>query len=73
MIRKLIKIKCELLEYVKQILVILATLNNIFDKNSEKSYKFCNVFFKFLSLFTMSHIFVMTTYFKETLELFQCC
>ena len=46
MIRKLIKIKCSLLEYVNKILLIVPTLNNIFDKNCEKSYKFCNVFFK---------------------------
>ena len=73
MIRKLIKIKCGLLEYVNKILLILATLNNIFDKNCEKSYKFCNVFFKFFSHFTLSRTFVMTTYLQKTLQLFQYC
>ena len=53
------KKKCHLLEYVNKILLISATLNNIFDKNCEKSFNFCNVFFKFLSLFTLSRSFIM--------------
>ena len=73
MIRKLINIKCSLLEYVNKILLILATFNNVFDKNCEKSYKFCNVSFKFVSLFTLSGTFVVTTYLQQTLQLFQCC
>ena len=57
MIRKLIKIKYSLLEYVKKILLILATFNNIFDKNCEKSYKFCNFFQVRFTFYTVTHFF----------------
>ena len=73
MISKLTKRKCRLLEYVNKFLLIPATLNNIFNKNCEKSFKFCNVFFKFVSLFTLSHSFIMTTFLQQKLQLFQCC
>ena len=72
MVRKLIKIKCSLLVYVNKILLILATLNNIFDKNCEKSSKFFYVFFNFLSFLTLSRSLVMITFFQGKLQLFQC-
>ena len=66
------KKKCHLLEYVNKILLISATLNNIFDKNCEKSSKFCNVFFNFVSFLTLSRSLVMTTFLQRKLQLFQC-
>ena len=71
-ISKSIKRKCRLLEYVKKILLISATLNNIFDKNCEKSSKFCNVFFNFVSFLTLSRSLVMTAFLQRKLQLFQC-
>ena len=57
MIRKLINIKCSLLEYVNKILLILATFNNVSDKNWEKSYKFCNVFQVRFTFHTVTHFY----------------
>ena len=61
-----------LLQYGNKIWLILATLNNILDKNCQKSSKFCNVFFNFLSFLTMSRSSVMTTFLQWKLQLFQC-
>ena len=71
-ISKSTKRKCRLLEYVNKILLIPGTLNNIFDKNCEKSSKFCNVFFNFVSFLTLSRSLVMTTFLQRKLQLFQC-
>ena len=73
MISKLIKRKCCLLEYVNKILLIPVTLNNVFDNNCKTYFKVCNVFFKFVSIFTLSRSFVMTTFLQQKLQLFQCC
>ena len=70
MIRKLIKIKHSLLEYVNKILLILGTFNNIFDKNCEKSYKFCNVFQVRFTFYTATHFcsdYIFTTYYSYVL------
>ena len=48
------------------------SLNNIFDRNGQKSFDFCDVFFKFVSLFTLSRRFIMTAFLQE-LQLFQWC
>ena len=45
LVRKLKRKKCRVFEYVNKTLFIPAILNNILDKNCEKSSKFCNVFF----------------------------
>ena len=71
-ISKSIKWKCRLLQYVNKILLIPATSSNIFDKNCEKSSKFCNVFFNFVSFLPLSRSLVMTTFLKGNLQLFQC-
>ena len=71
-ISKSIKRKWRLLEYVKKILLISATLNNTFDKNCQKSSKFCNVFFNFVSFLTLSRSLVMTIFLQRKLQLFQC-
>ena len=71
-ISKSVKQKCCLLQYVNKILLIPATLNNIFDQNCQKSSKFCNVFFNFVSFLTLSCSLVMTTFLKGKLQLFQC-
>ena len=71
-ISKSTKRKCRLLEYVNKILLIPGTLNNIFDKNCEKSSKFCNVFFNFVSFLILSRNLVMTTFLQRKLQLFQC-
>ena len=73
MISKLIKRKCCPLEYVNKILLIPVTLNNVFDNNCKTYFKVCNVFFKFVSIFTLSRSFVMTTFLQQKLQLFQCC
>ena len=65
--------KSHLFQYVNKILLIPPTLNNIFDKNYEKSFNFCKVFFKFASIFTLSPSFIMTTLLKQKWQLFQCC
>ena len=44
---------------MNKFLLIPATLNNIFDKNCQKSSKFCNVFFNFVSFFTLSRSLIM--------------
>ena len=62
MTRKLIKRQWRLLEYVNKILLIAATLNNIFDRNCEKYCKFCQVFFNFILIFTLWCSFVMTRF-----------
>ena len=72
MVRKIIKIKCSLLVYVNKILLVLATLNNIFDKNCEKSSKFFYVFLNFVSFLTLSRSLAMTTFLQGKLQLFQC-
>ena len=71
-ISKSVKRKCCLLQYVNKILLIPATLNNIFDQNCQKSSKFCNVFFNFVSFLTLSRSFVMITFLQGKLQLFQC-
>ena len=71
-ISKSIKRKCRLLEYVNKIMLIRAILNNIFDKNSRKSSKFCNIFFNFVSFFTLSRSLVMIIFLQGKLQLFQC-
>ena len=72
MVTTLIKIKWSLLEYMNKVLLILATLNNIFDKNCEKFSKFWNVFFNFVSFLTLSRSLVTTTFLQRKLQLFQC-
>ena len=72
MVTTLIKIKWSLLEYMNKVLLILATLNNIFDKNCEKFSKFWNVFFNFVSFLTLSRNLLMTTFLQRKLQLFQC-
>ena len=70
MIRKLIKIKHSLLEYANKILLILPTFNNIFDKNCEKSYKFCNVFqvrFTFYSHALLFWLHIYNKYYRYVL------
>ena len=71
-ISKSVKQKCRLFQYVNKILLIPATLNNIFDQNCQKSSKFCNVFFNFVSFLTLSRSLVMTTFLQRKLQLFQC-
>ena len=71
-ISKSTKRKCRLLEYVNKILVIPGTLKYIFDQNCQKSSKFCNVFFNFVSFLTLSRSLVMTTFLQRKLQLFQC-
>ena len=64
MVTTLIKIKWSLLEYMNKVLLILATLNNIFDQNCEKSYKFCNVFQVRFTFYTVTHFcsdYIFTT------------
>ena len=56
------KKKSRLFQYVNKILLIAATLNNIFHKNYEKLYNFCNVFLKFVSIFILSRSFIMITF-----------
>ena len=51
---------------------VACSLNNIFDRNGQKSFDFCDVFFKFVSLFTLSRRFIMTAFLQE-LQLFQWC
>ena len=57
---------------MNKILLIAATLNNIFDKNCQKSSKLSNVFFNFVSLLTLWRSLVMTTFLQRKLQLFQC-
>ena len=64
--------KCRVFEYVNKTLIIPATLNNILDKNCEKSSKLCNVFFNIVSFLTVSRSLVMATFLQGKLELFQC-
>ena len=71
-ISKSTKRKCRLLQYANKILLITGTLNNIFDRNNQKSSKFCNVFFNFVSYLTLPHSLVMTTFLQGKLQLFQC-
>ena len=59
-------------EYVNKTLFIPATLNNILDKNCEKSSKLCNVFFNIVSFLTVSRSLVMTIFLQGKLQLFQC-
>ena len=59
-------------QYVNKTLFIPANLNNIFDQNCQKSSKFCNVFFNFVSFLTLSRSLVMTTFLQRKLQLFQC-
>ena len=59
-------------EYVNKSFVIPTTLNNILDKY-EKSFNSCNVFFKFLSIFTLSRNFMKTTSLQYKWQRFQCC
>ena len=70
--RKLKRKKCRVFEYVNKTLFIPATLNNILDKNCEKSSKLCNVFFNIVSFLTVSRSLVMTTFLQGKLQLFQC-
>ena len=56
------KKKSRLFQYVNKILLIAATLNNIFHKNYEKLYNFCNVFLKFVSIFILSRSFIMISF-----------
>ena len=72
LVRKLKRKKCRVFQYVNKTLFILATLNNIFDKNCEKFSKFWNVFFNFVSFLTMSRSLVTTTFLQRKLQLFQC-
>ena len=66
--------KYRLFQYVdKTLFIIPATLNNIFHKNYEKPYNFCNVFLKFLSICTLSRSFIMTTFLQQKWRPFQCC
>ena len=62
MTSKLQKKVCRLFQYVNKNLFIAPTLNNILDKNYEKPYNLCNLFFKFVSSFTLSRSFIMTSY-----------
>ena len=71
MVRKLKRKKCRVFEYVNKTLFIPAILNNILDKNCEKSSKFCNVFFNIVAFFTVSRSLVMTTFLQGKLQLFQ--
>ena len=64
MVTTLIKIKWSLLEYMNKVLLILATFNNIFEQNCEKSYKFCNVFQVRFTFYTVTHFcsdYIFTT------------
>ena len=70
--RKLKRKKYRVFEYVNKTLFIPATLNNILDKNCEKSSKLCNVFFNIVSFLTVSRSLVMTTFLQGKLQLFQC-
>ena len=60
-------------QYVNKSFVIPATLNNILDKYYEKSFNSCNVFFKLLSIFTLSPNFMKTTSLQYKWQRFQCC
>ena len=71
--QKFLQKKWHLFQYVKKMLLIPATLNNILNKNYEKFYRFCNIFSKFLSLFTLSHNVIMATFLEQKWQLFQCC
>ena len=53
--------KWHLFQYVNKSFLIPATLNNILAKNYEKFFNSCNVLFKFVSIFTLSRSFIMTT------------
>ena len=66
------KRKCCLLQYRNKIWLIPATLNKILDKNCQKSSKFCNVFFNFVSFLTLSRSSVMITFLEGKLQLLQC-
>ena len=57
--------KSHLFQYVNKILLIPPTLNNIFDQNYEKSFNFCNIFLKFVSICTISPSFIMTTFLQQ--------
>ena len=49
---------------MNKILLILAIFNNIFDKNCEKSYKFCNVFQVRFTFYAVTHFccdYIFTT------------
>ena len=75
MVTILINIKWSLLEYVNKILLILATLNNIFDQKLWKILKiFLHIFqFCFISYtVTQSRSLVMITFLQRKLQLFQC-
>ena len=70
-IRKFKKTKCRLFLYVNKILFIPATLNNIFDKNYKKFYNFANGFLKFVSIFTLSCGFIISTLLQSKWQPFQ--
>lgn len=64
MVTTLIEIKWRLLEYMNKVLLILATFNNNFDINCEKSYKFCNVAQVRFTFYTVTHFcsdYIFTT------------
>ena len=65
--------KCCPFQYVNKILLIPTTVNNIFHKNYEISYDICNIFLKFVSIFTLWRSFIMTTFLQQKWQLFQCC
>ena len=60
-----IKKKSRLFQYVTKILFISASLNNIFHKNYKKPYNICNVFLKFVLIFTLSSRFIIITFLQE--------
>ena len=72
-IRKFKKTKCHLFQYVNKILFIPATLNNIFEKNYEKPYKFCNIFLKYASIITVTSSFIIITFLQQKWRPFQKC
>ena len=70
LVRKLKTKKWRVFQYVNKTLFISPTLNNILDKNCEKSSKFWNLFFNFVSFLTLPRSLVVTAFLQRKLQLF---